>query len=89
MSEKTVLGACPHDCPDTCSMLVTVKDGRATAVRGKAAPLATATLARAFLFYPWMTLAVIARIHWQALRLWRKGVPFFRKPMPPVQETTR
>ena len=34
MSEKTVLGACPHDCPDTCSMLVTVKDGRATAVRG-------------------------------------------------------
>ncbi|MEQ9640143.1 MAG: molybdopterin-dependent oxidoreductase [Alphaproteobacteria bacterium] len=33
-SETTVLGACPHDCPDTCSMLVTVKDGRATAVRG-------------------------------------------------------
>ncbi|MGI9415679.1 MAG: molybdopterin-dependent oxidoreductase, partial [Hyphomicrobiales bacterium] len=34
MSEKTVIGACPHDCPDTCSMLITVKDGRATAVRG-------------------------------------------------------
>ena len=34
MSEKTVIGACPHDCPDTCSMLVTVEDGRATAVRG-------------------------------------------------------
>ena len=31
---KTVLAACPHDCPDTCSMLVTVEDGRATAVRG-------------------------------------------------------
>ena len=34
MTETTVVGACPHDCPDTCSMLITVKDGRATAVRG-------------------------------------------------------
>lgn len=34
MAEKIVVGACPHDCPDTCSMLVTVSDGRATAVRG-------------------------------------------------------
>jgi anaerobic selenocysteine-containing dehydrogenase len=31
---KTVRAACPHDCPDTCAMLVTVEDGRATAVRG-------------------------------------------------------
>lgn len=30
----TVLGACPHDCPDTCSMLVNVQDGRVTSVRG-------------------------------------------------------
>ncbi|TKV57065.1 molybdopterin oxidoreductase family protein [Nakamurella flava] len=29
-----VRGACPHDCPDTCAMLVTVTDGRATAVAG-------------------------------------------------------
>jgi anaerobic selenocysteine-containing dehydrogenase len=29
-----VRGACPHDCPDTCSMLVTVEDGRAVDVRG-------------------------------------------------------
>ncbi len=32
---KTIVrGACPHDCPDTCAMLVTVEDGRATEVRG-------------------------------------------------------
>jgi anaerobic selenocysteine-containing dehydrogenase len=32
---KTIVrGACPHDCPDTCAMLVTVQDGRATEVRG-------------------------------------------------------
>ena len=29
-----VRGACPHDCPDTCAMLVTVKDGRAIKVAG-------------------------------------------------------
>lgn len=36
VSKKTelVYGACPHDCPDTCSMLVTVKDGRAIRVEG-------------------------------------------------------
>jgi len=34
-STQTIIrGACPHDCPDTCAMLVTVKDGRATEVRG-------------------------------------------------------
>ena len=29
-----VRGACPHDCPDTCAMLVTVQDGRAVRVAG-------------------------------------------------------
>ena len=29
-----VLGACPHDCPDTCSLLTTVKNGVATRVQG-------------------------------------------------------
>ena len=27
---RIVRGACPHDCPDTCAMLVTVEDGRAS-----------------------------------------------------------
>ena len=31
---RTVRGACPHDCPDTCAMLVTVVDGKATKVQG-------------------------------------------------------
>ena len=29
-----VRGACPHDCPDTCAMLVTVQDGVVTGVKG-------------------------------------------------------
>jgi len=32
--QTVVRAACPHDCPDTCAMLVTVEDGRAVAVRG-------------------------------------------------------
>jgi len=29
-----VRGACPHDCPDTCAMLVTIENGRAVRVAG-------------------------------------------------------
>ena len=29
-----VRGACPHDCPDTCALLTTVRDGRAVRVQG-------------------------------------------------------
>ncbi len=31
---KIVKAACPHDCPDTCAMLVTVEHGRAVRVAG-------------------------------------------------------
>jgi anaerobic selenocysteine-containing dehydrogenase len=31
---KIVKAACPHDCPDTCAMLVTVENGRAIRVAG-------------------------------------------------------
>lgn len=37
-----VRAACPHDCPDTCALLVTVKDGVAIAVRGDPAHPTTA-----------------------------------------------
>jgi anaerobic selenocysteine-containing dehydrogenase len=31
---QVVRGACPHDCPDACSTLVTVERGRATRIQG-------------------------------------------------------
>lgn len=34
MNTVVVRAACPHDCPDTCAMLVTVSDGVATAIKG-------------------------------------------------------
>lgn len=33
-SERVVFGVCPHDCPDTCGLHVTVQDGRAVKVSG-------------------------------------------------------
>ncbi|TAG32394.1 MAG: DUF1365 domain-containing protein [Verrucomicrobia bacterium] len=41
--------------------------------------LTDAILAWVFLKYPLVTLKVIAAIHWEALRLWAKRVPWFAK----------
>lgn len=61
----------------------------ATRIGGQARPLSGAAMWRWLSRFPLMTLGVTARIHWQALRLWRKGATFFHKPMPPLEETTR
>ena len=34
MTSSIIRGVCPHDCPDTCALLVTVTDGVAMEVRG-------------------------------------------------------
>ena len=47
---------------------------------GRRRELSRLTLARFFLRYPLMPLQVTALIHWQALKLYRKRVPFHRKP---------
>ena len=38
------------------------------------------SLAWALLRWPFMTLKVVGAIHWQALKLWLKGVPVFTHP---------
>ena len=60
-----------------------------TSVSGELRPLTAASLRAAFFGMPMMTLGVIVHIHWQALMLWRKRVPFFRKPQPPSAFITR
>ncbi|HEY4841803.1 MAG TPA: molybdopterin-dependent oxidoreductase [Terriglobales bacterium] len=32
--KRVVHAACPHDCPDACSVLITIEDGRATKIQG-------------------------------------------------------
>ena len=34
LKRENFFGACPHDCPDTCSMIYEVVDGRLSYVRG-------------------------------------------------------
>jgi uncharacterized protein len=60
-----------------------------TSVSGRLQPLTTRSVRRAFFGMPLMSLGVIARIHWQALRLWLKRVPFVSKPEAPEAFTTR
>ena len=60
-----------------------------TSVSGTLEPLTAASLRKALWGYPAMTLGVMARIHWQAFRLWRKRVPFVRKPELPTTAVTR
>ncbi|CAB5711410.1 Protein of uncharacterised function (DUF1365) [Delftia tsuruhatensis] len=60
-----------------------------TSVGGVLSPLDSSAVRRAFFGTPLMTLGVIARIHWQALRLWAKRVPFHGKPSEPERFVTR
>ena len=60
-----------------------------TSVSGILEPLTKASIRKALLRYPAMTFGVIARIHWQALKLWLKRVPFVPKPKPPKILVTR
>lgn len=61
-----------------------------TAISGKAKAWTTAALLGTFLRMPLLTAGVMFRIHWQALKLWLKGVPFFGKSVPqPLQESTK
>lgn len=60
-----------------------------TSITGTSRPLNDRNIMQALLRFPLMTFSVIARIHWQALKLWIKRVPFFHKPTPPQQELSK
>ena len=60
-----------------------------TSLSGRLETASAAVARRALFGHPLFTLGVIARIHLQAWRLWRAGVPFHRKPSPPQDFVTR
>ncbi|ADZ70444.1 DUF1365 domain-containing protein [Polymorphum gilvum] len=53
----------------------------AATFQGTARPMTDAALAAACARVPLLTLKVIAGIHWQAFKLWLKGVRFYPRPI--------
>lgn len=51
-------------------------------------PLGDGALARTLFSHPLLTLKVMGAIHWQALRLFAKGVRLLPRPAPPACRTT-
>jgi DUF1365 family protein len=60
-----------------------------TSWSGTLEPASRNALRRVMWRFPLLTLGVVFRIHWHALRLWLKKVPFWRKPQAPHQFVTR
>lgn len=52
---------------------------------GTRQPLTDRILFLNYIRHPLMTVKVMAAIHWEAWRIWRKGAPFHRRPAPPAR----
>jgi len=76
---EVVKVACPHDCPDTCAMLVTVEDGVATEIHGDPSmPFTDGTLCTKVAHYLERTYAP-DRLQHPLKRIGRKGEGKFRR----------
>jgi anaerobic selenocysteine-containing dehydrogenase len=74
-----VKAACPHDCPDTCAMLVTVDDGVATKIKGDPhAPFTDGTLCTKVSYYLERTYSP-DRLLYPMKRVGKKGEGKFRR----------
>jgi len=74
-----VRAACPHDCPDTCAMLVAVQDGRAVEIKGDPSmPFTGGTLCTKVAYYLERTYAPDRLLH-PLKRTGRKGEGQFKR----------
>ena len=79
MSTQVVRAACPHDCPDTCGMLVTVKDGVAVRIQGDPSmPFTEGTLCTKVAHYLERTYSPERVLH-PLKRTGKKGAGSFRR----------
>ena len=60
-----------------------------TSMSGCLHPASAREIRKTFWRYPFFTAAVMLRIHWQALQLWLKRVPFWAQPAVPEFFVTR
>ena len=76
---RVVKVACPHDCPDTCAMLVTVENGVATKIQGDPAmPFTDGTLCTKVAHYLERTYAPDRLLH-PMRRVGKKGEGRFKR----------
>lgn len=59
-----------------------------TSIAGELQPISAAGLRHAAWSQPLHSLMLVARIHWQALQLWGKRLPWFSKPALPSHPVT-
>ncbi|HEX6692663.1 MAG TPA: molybdopterin oxidoreductase family protein [Burkholderiales bacterium] len=79
MTTQVVHAACPHDCPDTCGMLVTVEDGVAVKIQGDPTmPFTNGTLCTKVAHYLERTYSP-DRVLYPQKRVGRKGEGKFRR----------
>ena len=71
-SPTIIKAACPHDCPDTCALEITVAEGRAVAIRGGDMPFTAGTLCTKVARYLDRTYAP-SRILYPMKRIGAKG----------------
>lgn len=55
---------------------------------GRRQPLTSRAAVLSFLKFPLLTIKVMGAIHWEAMRLWLKGVPLVGHPRPPAEPIT-
>jgi DUF1365 family protein len=55
---------------------------------GEGEAMTDASLLRAWLAHPWQTVGVLAAIHWEALKIFAKGLGYRRRPPPPAAAVT-
>jgi DUF1365 family protein len=69
--------------------LTTPGGGVFTNLTGPRRPLTNLGILKACLRRPFGSRRVLALIHWQAVKLWWKGAPFRRRPLPPTEDVSR
>jgi DUF1365 family protein len=77
---------------EAVSIIVDVHDAEGQVMgasfAGRRRELTDASLLRAWLTHPLMTVGPMAAIHWEALKIWRKGGRLRPRPAPPAAPVT-
>ncbi|MBM3526847.1 MAG: DUF1365 domain-containing protein [Alphaproteobacteria bacterium] len=77
--ERIAVGICASSCQEPVLNAV---------LAGLRGDLTDRNLMSVFLKIPAITIKVIAAIHWEALRLWAKGIGLRQRPLPPKRPAT-